>query len=71
MRRRRAIAAILYVIAVILVISFGFLLWKDYTVHYSYGSAPFYVYVVERAIELLLPSGLCIAAGSAVQQEKK
>lgn len=71
MRRRRAITAILYVIAVLFVISFGFLLWKDYTVHYPYGSAPFYVYVVERAIELLLPSGLCIAAGSAVQQEKK
>lgn len=71
MRRRRAIAAILYVIAVILVISFGFQLWKDYTVHYPYGSAPFYVYVMERAIDRLLPSGLCIAAGSAVKQAKK
>lgn len=71
MRKRSAIAAILYVIAVILVISFGFLLWKDYTVHYPYGSAPFYLYVTERAIALLLPSGLCIAAGTAVKQAKK
>lgn len=68
MSKRRAIAEILYVIAVIFVIGFGFLLWKDYTVHYPYGSAPFYLYVFERAIELLVPTVLCFTAGIAIKR---
>lgn len=71
MSKRNAMAAILYAIAATLAVSFGLLLWKDYTMRYAYGSAPFYVYVMERAIELLLPSGLCIAAGTAVKRAKK
>ena len=69
MSKRRAIAAILYVIGVLFVIGFGILLWKDYTVHYPYGSAPFYLYVIERAIELLVPAVLCVAAGIIIKRK--
>lgn len=69
MSKRRAIAAILYVIGVLFVIGFGILLWKDYTVHYPYGSAPFYLYVIERAIELLVPAVLCVSAGIIIKRK--
>ena len=69
MSKRRAIAAILYVIGVLFVIGFGILLWKDYMVHYPYGSAPFYLYVIERAIELLIPAVLCVAAGIIIKRK--
>ena len=69
MSKCRAIAAILYVIGVLFVIGFGILLWKDYTVHYPYGSAPFYLYVIERAIELLVPAVLCVAAGIIIKRK--
>lgn len=69
MSKCRAIATILNVIAVLFVISFEFLLWKDYTVHYPYGSAPFYLYVIEKAIELLVPAVLCFAAGIIIKRK--
>lgn len=69
MSKRRAIAVILYVIGVLFVIGFGILLWKDYTVHYPYGSAPFYLYVIERAIELLVPAVLCVAVGIIIKRK--
>lgn len=68
MSKWRVITVILYAIAVILVVSFGFLLWMDYTVHYPYGSAPFSIYVIERAIELLVPAALCFAVGIAIKR---
>ena len=71
MSKRRAIAEILYVIAVIFVIGFGLSLWKDYTVHYLYGSAPFYLYVFERAIELLVPAVFCLAAGIIIKRKSE
>ena len=69
MSKRRVFAAFLYVIAIILVVGFGFRLWIDYTVHYPYGSAPFYLYVIERAIELLVPAVLCLAAGIIIKRK--
>ena len=68
MSKRRVIAEMLYVFAVLFVIGFGILLWKDYTVHYPYGSAPFYLYVIERTIELLVPAVLCLTAGIAIKR---
>lgn len=68
MSKRKIIASLFYLLAVIFVVGFAFLLWQDYVLHYPYGSAPFYVYVIERAFELLLPAGLCVAAGIAVKK---
>ena len=68
MSKCRTIAAILFVIAGLFVIGFGLLLWKDYTVHDPYGSAPFYLYVIERVLELLVPAVLCFAAGRIINR---
>lgn len=68
MSKRRVFAAFLYVIAIILVVGFGFRLWIDYTVHYPYGSAPFYLYVIERAIDMLIPAVICFAVGIAIKR---
>ncbi len=62
MRKRQVLTAIFYSIALLLVICFGLLLRQDAAVRYPFGSAPFYLYVTERAIKLLVPALLCFAA---------
>lgn len=73
MNKNRVFAALLFILAAVFAAGFGMLLCQDYTVLYPYGSAPFYVYVIARAIELLLPAVLCLAAGFIIKRraEKK
>ena len=42
---------------------------NNYFVRYKMGSAPFYLYVIERAIELLVPAVLCLAAGIIIKRK--
>lgn len=69
MNKRSIISTLLFVAAAALVVCFGVVLWKDYTVHYLYGSSPFYLYVVERAIEFLLPSIVCLIVGDMIRKK--
>jgi len=46
---------ILYLISLSLFILFFISLYRDYTYHYPYGSAPFYLYVVERFVMFIIP----------------
>lgn len=69
MNKRSIISTLLFVAAAALAVCFGVLLWQDYTVHYQYGSAPFYLYVVERAVEFLIPSIVCIVVGGVIRKK--
>lgn len=69
MNKRSIISTLLFVIAAALVVCFGVFLWQDYTVHYQFGSAPFYLYVVERAVEFLIPSIVCIVVGGVIRKK--
>lgn len=68
--KRGIVAMLLFIMAAILFIIFGVILWNDYAVHYPYGSAPFYVYVLERVIEILLPAGLCVTFGMLIKKKR-
>lgn len=70
MNKRSIISSLLFVIAAALVVCFGVFLWQDYTAHYQYGSAPFYLYVAERAIEFLLPSIVCLVVGGFIRRKQ-
>lgn len=46
---------ILYVVSVVLLVVFAIVLGADYSRYRTY-SAPFYVYVISRAVEFVIPS---------------
>lgn len=46
---------ILYVVSVVLFVVFAIVLGADYSRYRTY-SAPFYVYVISRAVEFVIPS---------------
>ena len=69
MNTKKAISVILFVFAVLFVIGFGFMLWRDYTLYYPYGSSPFEIYVIVRAAEVLLPAIICLVAGIIIRKK--
>ena len=52
-----------FVLAALLAAVFAVRLYFDYTRSYPFGSAPFYLYVLERGIEFLIPAAACVASG--------
>ena len=68
---KKCLSILLFVLSAFLMAVFGFLLCKDYFVFYPYGSAPFYIYVIERAAECLLPAVLCLMGGIMLYKRNK
>lgn len=60
---KKYLTVILFVLSSLLTVAFMGLLLRDYTVVYPYGSAPFYLYVIIRAVEFLLPAVACFTVG--------
>lgn len=56
---KKTIAKILKIISIILAVCFVVLLIIDYIKVYPFGSAPFYVYILVRAIEFVVPANIC------------
>lgn len=65
---KKYLTVILFVLSSLLTAAFIGLLLRDYFVVYSYGSAPFYLYVIVRAAEFLLPAIACLIAGFIVKK---
>lgn len=63
--------SILYIASALVGIGFVVRLTADYFVHYKFGSAPFYVYVLERGIEFLLPAAVLLVIGLILQKKTK
>lgn len=53
--KRDRIYKILYAVSVVLLVVFAIVLGVDYS-RYRMYSAPFYVYVISRAVEFVIPS---------------
>lgn len=70
MNKRSVLSILLFLGAAVFAIGFVATLWIDYTAHYPYGSAPFYLYVAERTAELLVPAALCLTAGIALKGQQ-
>ena len=57
------------VAAVILILLFAVMLIKDYVVSYEFGSSPFYLYIIVRAIEFLLPASVLTVIGFLLKEK--
>ena len=59
----------LYVLSALLTALFAVLLRRDCLVFYPYGSSPFYLCVIERAVECLFPAAACLIAGILLRKK--
>ena len=46
----------LYIVSILLLVGFSIRLIADYCTYNQYSSAPFYLYIVVRTIEFIIPS---------------
>ena len=60
---KKALSILCFALSVLLIAAFIALLRRDYLVSYPFGSAPFYIYVLERGIEFIIPAAICVFAG--------
>ena len=67
--KKKTVCSILFIAAALLVAAFAALLAADYFKYYEFGSAPFYVYILTRGIEFLLPGAVCFIAGIIIRRK--
>ena len=68
--KNKIIRTVLFVSAALFALAFAWLLCRDYYVLYPYGSAPFSLYVIERAAEFLIPAAACLTVGLIVKKRR-
>ena len=67
MNNSKSMKSIFYMMAAMLVIAFPALLLRDYSLTYEFGSAPFYLYVGERLLELVVPAAILYIIGRKIK----
>ncbi len=71
MSKRNVIAIFFLIAAALWGCGFVILLIKDYLIHYPYGSAPFCLYILERAVMYLVPAVICLVIGLVIKEKSK
>ena len=64
-------ACFLFICSPLLTIGFVARLYFDYTMHYEYGSAPFWLYVAVRFVEFMILAIGCFVAGIIMRKKAK
>lgn len=67
----KTISKILKIVSIVLILVFVGLLINDYINVYPYGSAPFYVYVLVRVIEFIVPASICFVASELIEKHNR
>ncbi len=68
--KKENIYKFLYVIAILLIIGFGIRLGVDYFKYNTHNnSVPFYVFIIERLLEFLIPSIIVFVIARIVKKE--
>lgn len=67
MNNTKSLKPIFYMMAAMLVLAFPAILIRDYSLVYEFGSAPFYLYIGERLIELVVPAAILYIIGRKVK----
>ena len=57
---------LLKIVSLVLVLCFVIFLIVDYKKAYPFGSAPFYVYILVRFIEFIIPASICFVASKLI-----
>lgn len=68
---KKILPTALYIITALLVIGFGVRLGVDYFKLYEFGSSPFYVYIIVRFAEFIIPAILCFVIGFILQKKER
>ena len=69
---KKIISLILFFVSLLLILGFIVILNLDWITYYSnYPSAPFYVYIIVRSLEFLLPSTILIIVGIVLLLKNK
>lgn len=69
--KKKFIPAFLFICSTLLTIGFAVRLYFDYTVHYEYGSAPFWLYMAIRFVEFMILAIGCFVAGIIMRKKAK
>jgi len=70
--KKESIYKFLYAISIVLIICFGITTGVDYLRYKSsWGSAPFYAYIIVRALEFVVPSILVFIVGVLCKKKYK
>lgn len=65
----KKLSKILNIISITLLLICVVLLVLDYIYYYPYGSAPFYVYILVRSIEFILPAIICFVISCCLKKK--
>lgn len=68
---KKYLSTILFVLSALLTVAFAALLLRDYCVVYPYGSAPFYLYIIVRAVEFLLPAAISLTIAIVLKNKNR
>lgn len=69
---KKIISLVLFFVSLLLILGFIVILNLDWITYYSnYPSAPFYVYIIVRSLEFLLPSIILIIVGIVLLLKNK
>lgn len=70
MKKKENIYKLLYLISIFLIVGFSIRLGMDYLKYNNTNnSAPFYVFVIKRVIEFILPSIIAFVAGKVMKKK--
>ena len=59
----------LLIVSVILIICFLIFIIKDYLNYNEFMSAPFYVYIIARTLEFIIPSIMCFIISKIIKNK--
>lgn len=66
--KKEHICKALYVISILLLVIFAIMLGVDYSRYRTY-SAPFYLYVISRTVEFVIPSIIVFVVAKAIKKK--
>ena len=67
---KRVFVILWYAAEAMLLALFIYSIYKDYTIYYPYGSSPFYLYIIERFIEFIVPAIVLFIVGKRIIKKK-
>ena len=68
---KKIISLLLFLISLLLLFGFVFILNFDWIAYYSYVPCPFYLSIIKRSLEFLLPSFLLVVVGFFILRKER
>lgn len=69
--KKKYLPVFLLICSALLSIGFAVHLYYDYTLHYEFGSAPFWLYIAVRFVEYMILAIGCFVVGIVIRKNAK